>query len=307
MNFNPFDLTGPDFLVFYAILAVATIVAIAAARWWTESAPEDRVIRMAKEIGQDPYQIAFLRGGRAESLRVAIVSLIDRGLLKASGKKLVAIDAEAAKKARRPLEKAILGRFATPRTATTVYDDPIILAEAQQVGRPLEDNKLLPGASMKAARYARLLLAVAILWVVAGAKIYVALSRGRHNIIFLILMAAIAAVVLVKLVRRPRTVLGDAVCKHIGKLFSGLQLRRNKIAAHDAGGELTFLAAAFGMAALPSAVSEMVSPLELQHRRASQGWSSCGSCGSTGGGGSSCGGSSCGGGGCGGGCGGCGG
>jgi hypothetical protein len=40
----------------------------------------------------DPYLIAFLRGGKNESLRVVTMSLVDRCLLAASGTKLAATE-----------------------------------------------------------------------------------------------------------------------------------------------------------------------------------------------------------------------
>jgi uncharacterized membrane protein YgcG len=154
------------------------------------------------------------------------------------------------------------------------------------------------------------LLAVALLATVAVAKVQIAVSRGKHNVGFLILISLVAIAVASQVVRRPRTALGDAVCKRIGELLARLRQKGHTISPHASGGELTYLAAAFGLGALPLTMAGLLEPLELRRRKANRGWSSCGSCGSTSAsscGSSSCGGSSCGGGGCGGGCGGCGG
>jgi uncharacterized protein (TIGR04222 family) len=85
MNLNPFDLRGPEFLVFYLILSAGTLVLVWMFRRWKELGEDGSAASAAKEVAQDPYQVAYLRGGRDEVVRVAVVSLIERGLLEARG------------------------------------------------------------------------------------------------------------------------------------------------------------------------------------------------------------------------------
>jgi uncharacterized protein (TIGR04222 family) len=307
MNLNPFDLRGPEFLLFYGVLAVCSFAYLWRARRERESGSGSSVAALATELAQDPYQVAFLRGGRAETLRVAVISLLERGLLKAKGDRIQTAKSNAVELARKPLDKAILTKFETEDTARSLYTDTIIKDEADVIGDDLKDKKLLPDAGAKAKRNRDALTALAILWGVAGIKILVAFSRGRHNVLFLILIAVVAAGILLAMANRPRTVLGNQVSERLKLVFARLRDRRETLQFHQTSSELAFLAAAFGMAALPVSASIVVSPLRLQPARqvGSTGWSSCGSsCSSA----SSCsGGSSCGGGGCGGGCGGCGG
>jgi hypothetical protein len=131
-------------------------------------------------------------------------------------------------------------------------------------------------------------------------KISVALNRGRTNIGFLILMV-VALVIAAGVVSRPRrTRSGDLLLEDMRTLFSGLSGRANTLSPGGASNEVAFLAALFGVQALPLAAFPFARQLG---KRAQPSASSCStfisSCGS-----SSCG-SSCGGG-CGGGCGGCG-
>ena len=76
----PFDLPGPEFLVVYLIVGAIVITAMLLLRHSAETAGP-------KISLTDPYLVAFLRGGQNETLRVATVSLIDRGILKADGKR----------------------------------------------------------------------------------------------------------------------------------------------------------------------------------------------------------------------------
>ena len=69
---SPFDLRGPQFLVFY--LALGALVALAA-----------RTLLRSREAGvssprplHDYLDIAFLRGGAVEAVRVAVMTLVDR-------------------------------------------------------------------------------------------------------------------------------------------------------------------------------------------------------------------------------------
>src|SRR5437588_12837497 len=98
---NPLDLRGPEFLLFYLFLIALTPIAL-------------MILRRAAEAGDapkmelaDPYLIAYLRGGENETLRVAIVSLIDRGLLVANGTTITRANQAAANAVRRPIEKLL--------------------------------------------------------------------------------------------------------------------------------------------------------------------------------------------------------
>jgi uncharacterized protein (TIGR04222 family) len=147
--------------------------------------------------------------------------------------------------------------------------------------------RLVPDARAKAARLTMIVVAVGFLWLVALLKIAVALSRGRTNVGFLVILILICPVVLGMVAWRSRTALGDKVCRQLQGLFAGLHDRRRELQRNSTTSEMAFLAAVFGVAALPASMSAVIAPLPL-HRPKSSG------------------GGSCGGGGCGGGCGGCG-
>ena len=75
MEFFPFDLTGPQFLVFYPVFALGVAVLV---RYWhirRKATLEPVLPRLT-----DPCRIALLREGRREAVDVAVLSLIERGL-----------------------------------------------------------------------------------------------------------------------------------------------------------------------------------------------------------------------------------
>ena len=112
---NPFDLSGPDFLVFYLILAIIVATGLKLAIAEAEGgAPPALPL-------SDPYQIAWLRGGTPEA--IAVLSLTDRGLLELRGETLTN-PRPTETRVREPIESAILarcGQFGT--AATAVFAD----------------------------------------------------------------------------------------------------------------------------------------------------------------------------------------
>jgi hypothetical protein len=60
---NPFDLRGPEFLLFYTALSALVIIAVVMLRRKAESGPIPRIDL------SDPLLIAFLRGGHSEAMR----------------------------------------------------------------------------------------------------------------------------------------------------------------------------------------------------------------------------------------------
>jgi uncharacterized protein (TIGR04222 family) len=301
MNLNPFDMHGPDFLVFYVMLSVITIFIVWIMRRRMEAGQIGEEEELGKKIAKDPYHIAYLHGGRLEVLRVATVSLLERGLLNADGENLLTQDANAAAKARRPLDKSILTKYVEAGRGQEICTDPIIQSEADAVGVPLKEMKLIPDVGTNCSRAMLFFVAAGFLDLIAGIKIYVALSRGHTNIFFLIALAVIAPIILCLVTFRRRTSLGDRTYAYLQNFFGSLKDRRESFDLSRTTSELTFLAAVFGIAALPDAFAGTVKSLKI-HPPGQSGAAS-GGCGSSCGGG---GGGGCGGGGCGGGCGGCG-
>ena len=291
---NPFDWRGPQFLLFYIVLSIAVFVAV---RW----------LRNRRELMDgagyrgtpmhDPYAIAFLRGGKHELLRVAVVSMVDRGLLSAKNDQLETTTVGRGTKPRRLIERELLDFCAIRREPKELFSGAAFDVAAGEIEHELAEMRMMPDEETTAARWKLFYRGAAVLLFFSVLKIVVALARGRGNIGFLIILSAIALIVLERVAVRGRTARGDAFLKEMENLFRSLKLRAAQLQPGGATSEVAMLAAVFGVTALPRNQFAWSSQLFPQ---ASSGASSSGSCGS------SCG-SSCGGGCGGGGCGGCGG
>jgi uncharacterized protein (TIGR04222 family) len=288
---NPLDLRGPEFLLFYAIVAIGTLGILALVRARRETAPAGAMTKIL-----DPYRIAYLRGGPDEAVKAAMVSLSERGLLKLEDEK---IKAASDQNLSNSLERAVLNHFLEPKEPAFSYAIPAADSVIEKYEKQLMEAGLRPNAAQKQIRRRDFIIAAGVLLLLSLSKIFVALQRGRTNILFLIGIT-IGVVILSWIVTNPRlTKFGEQTLDDLKSLFG--HLRRSS--GTRSPEELVLLAAAFGVGVLPlhAYPAEMFSPRQKSSSGVSR--SSCGSsCGSSGG--SSCG-SSCGGG-CGGGCGGCG-
>jgi uncharacterized protein (TIGR04222 family) len=294
---NPFDLPGPEFLVFYLVFGIVVLTAIVLIRYSRETA-------VAAPRLTDPYIIAYLRGGKDEAHRVAAASLLDRKLLTMSSEtRLKTVNSEAIDIVRRPIERRILEKFKDGGTVQSLFTDVTLAAESYKYQTELVRLGMLPDEQAEEFRNRVVFASIILLAGTAITKIVIALSRGRTNILFLILMSIVMMVLAYRLSHPRRTRAGDAVLDDLQTLFGGLRGRAASLSPGGKGTEAAFLAAVFGLGALPAGTFPFAPT--LQRRRAtadssSSSWFS--SCGSS----SSCGGGGCGGGGCGGGCGGCG-
>src|SRR5678815_2356767 len=97
---------------------------------------------------------------RAEAMRVAAVSLIDRGLLKCSGTRLHTAPEAGPESVRRPIEKALLEKFRVSAEVTSMFDDSKLQSICYQYEETLQRVRLLPDNTITQIR--RLIFAAAI-------------------------------------------------------------------------------------------------------------------------------------------------
>ena len=294
---NPFDFSGPVFLVFYVVLSIVVIGGIVLLRRWFEWSQTPRIDL------SDPLLIAFLRGGHSEAMRVAAVSLIDRGLLICSVTRLQTAAKARAESVRRPIEKALLEKFASGGEAASIFKDWKLQSACDEYEQKLKQVRLLPDDSVTLVRIAVFASALLILAGVGISKLMLAFARGRPNVCFLVVLVVVAIVIAAKQSFPRLTESGKAMLQDVKHLYADLKDRSYQLKPGGATIEPMMLAAVFGVGAL---AGDGFGYTKTLFPRAKKSASSSSSSGCGGGCGSSCG-SSCGGGGCGGGCGGCGG
>jgi uncharacterized protein (TIGR04222 family) len=286
------NVTGPQFLLLYVALAVAANLWLR----WHYSTREREVRPGALSLTNDPYQIALLRGGPAEAIRVAVITLLNRGLLTEEDGRLHAPRTDAAEFVRHPLDHALLEAFRAPAPAEQALKSRGALAACETYERELEKKQLLASAKTRAARFTPLVIALGFTLGVAAWRIVYALSKGRTNVGFLVVLAIVCTVALVIAYRKRLTALGVDTLRGLERLYAGAKQRiATSLGSRDSF-DASLIAAVFGLAALSTAdfpYLARVFPPPKPSQSGSDGGSSCGS--------------SCGGGGCGGGCGGCGG
>lgn len=299
---NPFEGSGPEFLVFYALFGAAVLALAYAFR------PDRRSgdLPASPIDATDPYEIAFLRAGSNEALRVATLSLVDRGLLEVTD----AVDTkhepellaqrDARDKVRRPIEVAVLDHFGDRKPADSVFGTTKIDSAMDRYRERLESLGLLPTEAERQSRLMTKRIAWGALWLVAGARIFQAVGNERSNFFFLIILAASFSWVVARVVDRPRTGAGDRALAELSALFAGLRAGVDRLSPGGATNEMALVAGVFGVGTLPDERFPFVRKLYKRATTARSSGSACGSgCGGGGGGDG-------GGDGCGGGCGGCG-
>jgi uncharacterized protein (TIGR04222 family) len=322
------DLYGPYFLAFYAITIVTLVVAC-----YKSIRSLDRTTDLElPEIPAkpDPYEIAYLRGGENEVTRVAIASLIQRGLLKVTrqkqGSKTIELIDKGLKPAWRdlsPIEARIMKWSGFPAAPAQIFQSggiPALITETcAQYHDDLAEKNLLAPPEMKQLGAWLLTLGWALIMGLGAYKVAVAAAKGHRNVGFLIVIGGFGlfalAVVCLVLPRTSR--LGTAYLEQLKLAYSGLKNQVHPI--DDVNSALTMAGdpGARGRLKDPSVYSPCLlmvgifgiasltdTPMSGLTTMFKQGASSSGGCGGGCGGGAGCGG---GGGGCGGGCGGCGG
>ena len=283
---NPFDLRGPDFLVFYIILGALVTLTVAILRRQVEP-----VASITAPL-TDYLKIAYLRGGPSEALRVATIALLDRGLVAVVDERQLKTTAEKMPAGLLRTEQRMLESCKDPTRASAIVDDTSLrVTVTSECEGHLVRAGLLPDGNAKLVQQGLMLCGVLLLGLVATLKIAVALGRGRTNVGFLIVAAIAFGYIVYRVASPSRTLAGEAMLADLRQLFSGSRARATARAPSGTN-ELALLTAVFGI----GTVGENL--FRRPERETSSWGGSCGSGGSCGGGGG-CGGG-CGGGGCGG-------
>ena len=299
---NPFDWSGPWFLLAYLIFG-ALVYYLARELLIRQ---ELRNPHAQLSLADDPYRIAFLRGGALEAVKIAAIVLVDRGLLRADGPLLETASADSLRFASHDIERDVLrlylGRQGHSKELAAQAD---MLPSCRAYQDTLTQQELLVGPPLLRRRARITWAAHWLLVTVAAVKAVIAISRQHYNLLFLALLLAIFLLMLRGLRTQPTSWSAQRLLTDLRMLFGRLNQRASRLQAGNNSADMALLAAIFGLGALPLSVYAYVAELYPVPRHSSD--SSSGSTGdsSSGGGdgGGDGGGSGCGGCGGGGGCG----
>jgi uncharacterized protein (TIGR04222 family) len=309
---NPFDLPGPQFLLFY--LVFGGLVCFSLAIWIKQI--ESRNAQPVLSMSGDPYQIAYLRAGAAEALNLTTIALVDRGLLALSddGRLLHTTRPDAGQVVSRSIEREVLAFFERAQSAQALLARSSGVKALAVYHTAMVADGLLTGPGLLMKRLfpvgATLVMLLGVSWV----KFNLALARGHDNVMFLLVLTAFFAIYAVMRLFRRSTTRGTALLEDFKRLFSRLKSRAGQIPAGGATNEAALLAAVFGVGALSLATFPFIRKLHTGAASGTDGGADGGTVSDGVGGGGDSGGDSSGGdssggcgGGSGGGCGGCGG
>lgn len=304
---NPIaNLPGPAFLAVYGIFAVTVLAMVWILIRGADPTRDQEVPEIPSE--PDPHRFAYLRGGKAELFRTIVFELLHWGYLQkdeekgwlSSTTRFVASKHGPDPNGLTPTERVVYDYFETPRDATKIFEAPFIKERGNDWGGDLEqwaeESRLIPSRSYDHSRYFAAAVGLMSLLVFGGYKIGIAVSRGKSNVGFLIVMMIISSVVLLLLSRRQRlSNLGKRYLEQVQALHRGLQSYRNE-RLEDGRPDPMLLTAMglFGIAALQSTSYAYYHEIYKSSMYSSSGCG-MGSCGSSCGGGGGCGGGGCGG------------
>ena len=296
---NPLDMRGPDFLQFYLIYGLGLLAAawLLRAYWRSASAPPGAA-RWGPGIYPregDAYHIALLRGGPDEVVRAALGHLLARGLIVLDGRTLRRAPAEVEPRLAAVESEALRAVAGEPGGMDAARAGKAVRGAIEPflalMEEDLRQQGLIPAASqLQSFRGLRtvVLLAVPGLGLV---KLVKALSEGRTNVGFLVLLAIAYAVAALFALQPPRrTGAGDKYLAWLRESHKRLVDTLSTGRQEDLS-QMALVAGIYGLAVLPS-----TSPLERALRPPADAGSASGCGGGDGGGG----GGGCGGGGCGG-------
>ncbi len=296
---NPFDLPGPQFLVFFVVIFLMGVALTVYLRWYLRLPTPDP---WAESPRFSPYEIAYLAGGEPIALQTAIAKMVHEGTLThlPADHKLHP-GKEPPGQSHDQLESIV---YDVVKNETSNLGPAIDTATApyfRTLKQRLVEKGLLLRSSIISAWVLIPLFVVSSIGVV---KIGVGISRQRPvEILILLTIVSIVAMFLFFFVPARRSRRGDAVLMRMHAENAALQTQARQNASGLNGNDVALAVGLFGMAVLAGSTFGGLSfTLQRTFNRMPGGGdsfgssSSCGGAGGCGGGG----GGGCGGGGCGG-------
>ncbi len=239
------DLYGPEFLLIYAATIVTLVLTCYRSVRVADRTIELDLPKITRKV--DPYVIAYLRGGENEVTRVAIASLIQRGLLQITACESLVATTKKIDRRRTPLsgeltpiEARVMKWHGFPAYPHQVFRIGGIPASIKDHCRRYEEHlaagNLLAPAEMKQLGALLWCFGTIVIVGLGGYKLTVAVNNGHRNVGFLVLFAAIGLIAqgIVCFARPRASRLGKAYLEQLKLAYDGLKCR-----VHPVGGGLS--------------------------------------------------------------------
>jgi uncharacterized protein (TIGR04222 family) len=301
---NPFNLAGPQFLIFYvAICAFAILAAYVLRQYFRNDAPP------SNDTPLTPYEIACLGGGVPGVLRACLATLVaENRLTLVTEENATSFRANGPPRAADHDIERIMLREASqkdPATAGELLD--AARPAAQSIQSSLQARRLMESSeSFAPARWAPIAL-LSMVFMVGAAKVLVGISRDRPVTFLVLVLIGLGLTIGFYFWRLPlRTIRGERRLAELKSQYDRLKsldlgTTSNEPIASVPTSDMLLAAGLFGLASLHhpdvTALDKSLKPLS-QSGLSSSGCGASTGCGGGGGGGD--GGGGCGGGGCGG-------
>jgi len=326
---NPLaNMNGPLFLVLYLVV-IAVVIVVCKSRFVQTDDTLSRLQPLKVPQLADPYEIAFLRGGVNEVIRLGVFKLLKAGYLttaplanrkeKSTAQQVQINPVTPPLSDLSPLETDLCKYFEKPHTTAEMFADTRLISNISsrctEYELKIKREQLVAPDTWKWERQKVILPGALIILVLCAYKLFAALTTGHENVGFMIVECFGGIIVLATVVKYPiLTQRGIRYLADLKRAYGAMAMSRFTQDASIPEGtfqrfnmDATLLPIALlGIGALGSSGDASYGKL---FNKAALNRTSTGSSPSCGGGGGGCGSGSCsgGGGGDGGGCGGCGG
>jgi uncharacterized protein (TIGR04222 family) len=253
------DLTEPEFLAFYMALSTAVLLGFEA--WWLVYANKHGA---PDELPADPYLIAYLRGGRPEAVRVALLALFQERAVAVDGTILAGVERDPRFR-RVPIESELLASLGRPRPFRGLIDNGDGGGACAAFQARLEaDGYVRAERAMAKGRAVHKALVWALI-AVAAVRLAVDLSDGRPSNVEL--LVGLAMVVYTVGARRHLSLMTSRGRRALAAVRGSLGGAHDRVVSLGRGAladELLVVAGAFGLGVLPARDFAFVTALGIR-------------------------------------------
>jgi uncharacterized protein (TIGR04222 family) len=278
-----FNLRGPEFLDFY-LMTMAIAVSVSLIWRW---AMMGLFLGPPEPAQLDPFETAYLAGGKAGLANAALASLVHRKIALITTNGHIAVNTADAPDLH-PVERQMLGKMSPDSRYSVVKCRGLV--DGQRIREKLESKGLAATFAQRRNAAAIPVILMSILLLTGVIKIFIGISRDKPVGFLVLLSIATAGLLIFFCLPRPRTWQGSRALRDIRAANASLHSTATTSLATLSAADVAFALALWGPTILTGSPLRALRDVLMPASTASGGVN----------GSSGCGGGGCGGGGCGG-------